>query len=337
MTDVAKLANVSYQTVSRVVHGHPNVRAATRTRILLAIDQLGFKPNVAAQALVTGQSRTLGMIALDAPDWSGLSTLYGIEKEARNAGYFVSLATLTGIERTSIREATAHLVGQSVAGILIIAPVDFASDALVDLPENLPAVAIEGDPGTKVAVVTVDQVAGARMATEHLLEAGHKTVFHLAGPTDWRQSRERVTGWREALERAGAEITTPLSGDWTARSGYEVGRMLARMPDVTAVFSGNDQMALGLMRALSERNRRVPDDVSIVGFDDIPEAAYYTPPLTTVHQDFAQVGRTGLELLLAQVESGARRFQQLVIGTELVIRQSVASPPVGLGRDASRS
>jgi DNA-binding LacI/PurR family transcriptional regulator len=327
MIDVANLANVSYQTVSRVVHDHPNVRAATRARILLAIEQLGYKPNTAAQALVTGQSRTLGLIVLDTADWSGLSTLYGVERSARSAGYYVTLATLTDVDRASVREATGHLIGQSVAGVLIIAPVDCASDALADLPANLPVVAIEGDPDIKVAAVSVDQVAGARMATAHLLDAGHKTVFHLAGPLDWRQSRERVTGWREALESAGAEITTPLSGDWSARSGYELGLMLARMPDMTAVFVGNDQMALGLMRALSERGRRVPQDVSLVGFDDIPEAAYFTPPLTTVHQDFGRVGAMGLELLLGQVESGSRGFERRVVGTELMVRQSVQPPP----------
>ena len=326
MTDVGHLANVSYETVSRVLHGHPGVKPATRARVLSAIEQLGYKPNTAARALVTGKSRTLGIVVIDTPDWSSLSTLYGIERGARSLDYYTSVVSLD-MHKSSIREATDHLVEQSVAGVLVIAPIDIANDALAEFPETLPVVAIEGDPAAKICVVMVDQVAGARAATEHLLDARHETVFHLAGPLDWRQSRERITGWREALEAAGAEVTKPISGDWSARSGYEIGRTLARIPDMTAIFVANDQMALGLMRALGERGRRVPEDVSLVGFDDIPEAAYFSPPLTTVHQDFAEVGRASLELLLKQIDSGTQSDEHRVIRAELIVRQSCGPPP----------
>jgi DNA-binding LacI/PurR family transcriptional regulator len=322
ITDVAELANVSYQTVSRVLNNHPSVRESTRARVLGAIEQLGYRPNNAARTLVTGRSQTLGVLALDVADWSGLTALYGIERTARAAGYFVSIGNLDAVDRTSVRQAVARLAEQGMAGLLVIAPIETASDALTVLSPDLPVVAIEGDPEAQVASVTVDQTSGARAATEHLLELGHETVFHVAGPRDWMQTQERVAGWRAALEAAGAEVTMPLSGDWSAQSGYEVGRMLARIPEVTAVFVGNDQMSLGLLRALRERGLSVPGDVSVVGFDDLPEAPYYDPPLTTVHQDFQEVGRQGLELLLSQIEAGSRSVERRVIGSELIVRAS---------------
>jgi len=155
-----------------------------------------------------------------------------------------------------------------LAGLLVIAPIETASDALTVLPSDLPVVAIEGDPESQVATVTTDQTSGARAATEHLLELGHETVFHVAGPRDWMQTQERIAGWRAALEAAGAEVTMPLSGDWSAQSGYEVGRMLARIPELTAVFVGNDQMSLGLLLALRERGLSVPEDVSAPRWND---------------------------------------------------------------------
>jgi DNA-binding LacI/PurR family transcriptional regulator len=332
ITDVAALAHVSYQTVSRVLNNHPNVRESTRARVLGAIEQLGYRPNNAARSLVTGRSQTLGVLALDVADWSGLTALYGIERTARAAGYFVSIGSLDAVDRTSVRQAVARLAEQGMAGLLVIAPVETAGDALTVLPADLPVVAIEGDPHVDVASVTVDQVSGARAATEHLLELGHETVFHVTGPLDWMQTQERIEGWRSALEAAGAEVTMPLSGDWSAQAGYDAGRMLARIPELSSVFVGNDQMALGVILALSERGRAVPDEVSVVGFDDIPEAAYFRPPLTTVHQDFQEVGRQGLELLLAQIESGTRSMERRVVRTELIVRSSTG-PRAGASRD----
>jgi DNA-binding LacI/PurR family transcriptional regulator len=322
MTDVAALAEVSYQTVSRVLNNHPSVRESTRARVLAAIEQLGYRPNNAARSLVTGRSQTLGVLALDVADWSGLTALYGIERTARNAGYFVSIASLDSVDRDSVHRAVDRLAEQGMAGLLVIAPVEATGDALTALPGDLPVVAIEGDPNGPVAGVTVDQTSGARQATEHLLELGHETVFHVAGPLDWMQSQHRIQGWRAALTDAGAEVTMPLAGDWSARSGYEAGKLLARIPELTAVFVGNDQMALGVLLALAERGLSVPNDVSVVGFDDLPEAAYYSPPLTTVQQDFQEVGREGLRLLLDQVENGAPGGQQRVVETHLILRAS---------------
>ncbi len=322
MTDVAALAEVSYQTVSRVLNDHPSVRESTRARVLAAIDQLGYRPNYAARSLVTGRSQTLGVLALDVADWSGLTALYGIERTARNAGYFVSIASLDAVDRASVHRAVDRLAEQGMAGLLVIAPVEATSDALTALPGDLPVVAIEGDPSGPVASVTVDQVSGARQATEHLLELGHETVFHVAGPRDWMQSRHRIEGWRSALTDAGAEVNMPLSGDWSAESGYEAGKLLAQIPDLTAVFVSNDQMALGVLLALNERGLSVPGDVSVAGFDDLPESGFYSPPLTTVQQSFQEVGRAGLTLLLDQVENGAPGGEHQVVETRLVVRSS---------------
>ena len=167
----------------------------------------------------------------------------------------------------------------------------------------------------------------ARLATSHLLELGHRTVWHVTGPAGWYETQERIVGWTEALTAAGVAVPPVLRGDWTAQSGYEAGQILSRMPEASAVFVGNDQMALGLLRALHEHGRAVPGDVSVVGFDDMPEAANFIPPLTTVRQPFSDVGRRGLQALLAQVKSGIGSDERVVITPELIIRQSTSPRP----------
>jgi len=326
ITDVATLANVSYQTVSRVLNGHPNVRPSTKLVVMGAIEELGYRPSNVARTLVTGRSRTLGVLAMDVDDSDGLTPLYGIERSARELGYFVGIGNLDYVDRSSVRAAVDRLAEQSIAGVLVIAPIDAASDALSLLPTSLPVVAIEGHPDRGISTSSVDQVTGARVATEHLLELGHETVFHVSGPTQWMQTQSRMAGWRAALHDAGAEIPMPLTGDWSASSGYEAGKVLARIPELTAVFSGNDQMALGILLALSERGLSVPGDVSIVGFDDGDDPPFYNPPLTTVRQDFRAVGRRAIEMLVSKVETGITEVSHCVIQPELVIRKSTSQP-----------
>ena len=183
---------------------------------------------------------------------------------------------------------------QGVDGILVIAPLEGAGEALVDLPRDLPLVAVEAGPADALPVVAVDQIAGAALATRHLLELGHPTVAHIAGRPDFLEADQRIDGWRAALEAAGAEVPPVLVGDWSPRSGYELGRQLVREGGPSAIFVANDQMALGVLRALHEAGHEIPRQVSVVGFDDIPEAQYYTPPLTTVRQDFGEIGRRSL-------------------------------------------
>jgi DNA-binding LacI/PurR family transcriptional regulator len=322
MVDVARLAGLSHQTVSRVVNNRANVNPTTRARVLAAIQELQYRPNSAARALVTGKSQTLGVVTFNSTLHGPASTLYGIEQAALDSHYFITVATLRSTDRPAVRQAIDRLVNQGVDGILVIAPLESVAQALSDLPRGLPIVAVEGDGDAEIDTVTVDQHAGARAATEHLLEHGHKTVWHVGGPQDWFEARHRLAGWQAALEDAGAEVPQPLYGDWSAQSGFAAGRVLARMPDVTAVFAANDSMALGVLRALHDHGRQVPGHVSLIGFDDLPEVAYLTPRLTTVRQDFAEVGRRGLALLVEQIESGVKGPRRVVVGTTLVVRDS---------------
>jgi DNA-binding LacI/PurR family transcriptional regulator len=329
MSDVAKLAGVSHQTVSRVINGSDQVRQETRERVVAAMRMLDYRPNPVARALVTGRSKTIGVVSFDTTLHGPASTLFGIERAAHDEGYFTSIISLRALDRASVLTAVERLRGQAVDGILVIAPQVSAAGAVAQVPADVAVVAVEAGPEDEVPLVTVDQFAGAAAATRHLLELGHRTVFHVAGPDDWMESRRRVAGWRHALQEAGAEAAEPLVGDWSARAGYELGRRLLAERDVTAVFVANDQMALGLLRVLHEAGRDVPGDVSVVGFDDVPEAAYFTPPLTTVRQDFMEMGRRSLHLLLAEIERGARSTTHEIVPSELVVRASTAPARAG--------
>jgi DNA-binding LacI/PurR family transcriptional regulator len=326
MYDVARLAGVSHQTVSRVINGSVHVRTETRDRVLAAMEKLDYRPNSVARALVTGRSRTLGVVTFDTTLFGPASTLVGIERAAHAAGYFVSIVSLEALDRISVMRAVERLRALGVDGVLVIAPQVAATGALWDLPSDLPVVAVEAGPQDGVPVVAVDQYQGARLATEHLLALGHKTVHHLAGPVDWIEAQRRVDGWRDALDEAGCQSFSPLRGDWSPLSGYTLGRRLLESPDLTAVFTANDQMALGLLRLLHETGRDVPGDVSVVGFDDIPEAEYFTPPLTTVRQDFNEMGYRSLHLLLDEIAGGERSERRLTVPASLIERSSTAPP-----------
>ena len=323
MTDVAELAGVSHQTVSRVLHDSSQVREDTRERVLAAIRELDYRPNSVARALATGRSKRLGVVTFDTTLYGPASTLHGIEHAAHDAGYGVSISSLRALNRDTVLAAISELRGQGVDGIAVIAPMRAGVEALRHVPSDFAVVAVQSGPSASIPVATVDQKAGAAAATRHLLELGHKTVWHLAGPSDWREAEERVTGWRSVLESAGAPIPAILRGDWTPRSGYELGRDLLQIPGLTAVFVANDQMALGLLRQLREAGRNVPRDLSIVGFDDIPEAAYFTPPLTTIRQDFTELGRRCLQILLGRIE-GEKVPKRVVVEPALVVRESTA-------------
>lgn len=327
MTDVARLAGVSHQTVSRVLNGHPNVREQTRLRVQAAIAELGYRPNRAARALVTGRSQVIGVVAQNTTLYGPASLLAALEQTAAESGFAVSVGSVRDLDHRSISAVVERHLAHRVAGIVVIAPVESAGEALERLPNDVPLVTVDGDPRRPMPLVTVDQAAGARAATQHLLDAGHRTVWHVSGPSDWFDSAGRIEGWRAALLAAGVEVPPLVPADWSAAAGYRCGQMLARMPDVTAVFTANDHLALGVLRALHEHGRRVPDDISVVGFDDVPEAAYFIPPLTTVRPDFVAVARASLEMLLAQIETDSGGALRETIAPSLVSRQSVAPPP----------
>jgi len=327
MADVAKLAGVSHQTVSRVVNDSTQVRPETKQRVLAAMRQLDYRPNLAARALVTGRSGTLGVVSFDTTLYGPASTLFAIEQAAHAAGYFITIVSLLALDRTSVLGAVERLRVQGVDGILVITPQEGGADALVNLPAGVPVVAVEAGRPNSVPLVAVDQFAGAVDATQLLLDLGHETAWHIAGPRDFLEAQQRVDGWRATLEAAGAAVPPVLVGDWSPRSGYRLGQQLAKAPDVTAVFVANDQMALGVLRALHECGREIPREISIVGFDDIPEAQYFTPPLTTVRQDFSEMGRSSLRLLLELMQNTGQPPQRLTIAPELVVRRSTGPPP----------
>jgi DNA-binding LacI/PurR family transcriptional regulator len=322
MSDVGRLAGVSHQTVSRVINGSPKVRPETRQRVIAAMRELGYRPNSVARALATGRTNTLGVVGFDTTLYGPASTLFGIERAAHEAGYFMIVASLKALNRSSVAYAVERLRIQGVDGILVIAPHLEAAEALGHARIDIPLVAVEAGPVDLVPVVAVNQYAGAVSATRHLLDLGHANVSHISGPSDWLESRERVQGWHDTLKAAGVDPPAPLAGDWSARAGYDHGRRLSREPSVTAIFAGNDQMALGVLRAMHEARRDVPGEVSIVGFDDVPESPYFTPPLTTVRQDFIEVGSRSLRLLVRAIESDGRMASGSLVEPELIVRAS---------------
>jgi DNA-binding LacI/PurR family transcriptional regulator len=324
MADVAGRAGVSVMTVSRVLNGFPGVAEDTRQRVEEAVAALGYRANPAARVLAGGRSRTLGVIAVETQQFGPSHMLYGIEAAARGAGHVLSFVTMApGADEISA--TLDHLRAAHVEGVIVIAPVRPVIDAVGDLDADLPLVVVGGDPSVRTSTVTIDQGAGARMATAHLLGLGHRTVHHVSGPADWIDATDRQRAWAETLEAHGAPPGRFVEGDWTAQGGYAAGTQLAQDPTVTAVFAANDQTALGILRALHEHGRSVPDDVSVVGYDDIPEAAYLVPPLTTVRQDLGEVGRRGVELLLALVDGGPAQ-RHVMVAPELIVRASSAPP-----------
>ncbi|WP_433257574.1 LacI family DNA-binding transcriptional regulator [Streptosporangium sp. CA-135522] len=326
MEDVAERAGVSTMTVSRVLNNPEKVRPDTRARVLDAVRELGYRPNSVARSLVTGRSGVLGVVSFDTTLYGPASTLHAIEQAARSEDYFITIVSLSVLSRRSIGDAVDRFRSQSVDGIVIVASHESAAEGLRHLPPDLPAVVVGAGDDLPVPGATVDQFAGAVRATRHLLSLGHETVWHVSGPQDWIDAGRRVAGWRSVLESEGREVPEPLLGDWSARSGFEHGRRLARDPEVTAIFVANDHMATGVLRALREAGREVPRDVSVVGFDDVPEAAYLWPPLSTVRQNFAEVGRLAFQLLLDRIDGGTGAPHRM-IEPELVVRESTAVRP----------
>jgi DNA-binding LacI/PurR family transcriptional regulator len=326
MEDVGSVAGVSHQTVSRVLNDFPKVRPATRARVLAAIEELGYRRNTAARTLVTRRSGTIGVITADMNHFGPASIMLGLESASRAAGYNLSLAGLPEISATSLGTAVDRVLDQAVEAVVIIAAHEAALALAQSLHIGVPLVLVEGDPSATPLTAGVDQIAGARMATNHLLDLGHETVLHLPGPGEWLEATARREGWRMALEERSAPVPALMvEGDWSARSGYRAGRAMLAESRPTAIFAANDQMALGVLRALHEAGLRVPEDVSVVGFDDMPESGYYTPPLTTVRQDFRELGQRIMALVL-RVLAGEVNASEPLVEPLLVVRSSTAAP-----------
>jgi len=347
MADVAALAGVSGQTVSRVVNASPRVDPETRARVESAMTELGYRPHRAARALRTGRTQTIGLVVSTLATVGNSLMLQTVADAAAARGYALTVVTIDGggagaaFERLNEQGVDGVIVLNEATALALEAPAPRGlSIVVVDAPPAAIGVEPGGSAGAESrrgrtsrasepggrrrGVVQSDHAGGARGAVEHLLGLGHRTVHHLAGPAGSFAAAERERGWREALAGAGRDVPEPERGDWTSASGSRAGELLAARADVTAVFSANDQMALGVIRALTDAGRDVPGAVSVVGFDDIADAADYRPPLTTVRQEFGRLGELAVATLVTGIEDGSAGFE--LVPTSLVVRASTAAP-----------
>lgn len=322
MIDVARLAGVSQQTVSRVVNGHSNVAPEIRERVEGAIAQLRYRRNSAARSLATSRSMNLGVLSYALSVHGPALALFGIAEEARRNGYSTSLVSIADVDRDSIKAGLDSLVDDGVDAIVVLAPMTAATEVLQRLDADVPIVRFEQGSPAGPATISIDETLGAQLATRQLLELGHDTVHFVGGPAGWMASEARRRGWQTELALAGrskrAEFASP---DWSAESGYRAGAEIAADRSITAVLAINDVMALGVMKALEDRGISVPGDVSVVGFDDRDEAAYFRPALTTVRLDFTEVGRRAVESVLRALRGEAPATIPL-IQPELIVRDS---------------
>ncbi|MDC4233827.1 LacI family DNA-binding transcriptional regulator [Actinomyces sp. B33] len=328
MMDVAALAGVSHQTVSRVLNGTGKVAPQTRERVQAAIDQLGYRRNSVARALVTRKSGIIGIVTTTSVHYGPTSILVAIELASRQAGYFTGVTALEDFSVESLTSAFDHFLGLAVEAIVVIAPVVGIAEAVEAVRVPVPVVAVTAADvvgASDIRSVRVDQLGGAREAVRHLVDLGHRDIVHIAGPEDWFEARIRLDGWRVELEAAGVGgRVAPVRG-WEASVGYEAGRALVDEGLPTAVFTANDAIALGLIRALDEAGVDVPGDVSIVGFDDEPMSRYFRPGLTTVRQDFFDLGQQVLSAVSSAIEGEGECFP-ILRPTELIVRDSTAAP-----------
>jgi DNA-binding LacI/PurR family transcriptional regulator len=317
--DVARVAGVSHQTVSRVLNDHPSLRDATRQKVLAAMRELNYRPNAAARALSSSRSRMIGILSTSSGEYGPASSVAAVEAAARARGYSVTIANADGLDPQSINEAVNHLANLSAEGLVVVAPQARVLAALSELSIGIPFVTLQAAGTDAPDDRQLDQAVGARMATAHLVALGHRRIGHIAGPAEWLDASQRLAGFRDELERHGLGAGLIATGDWSAASGHRAAIDLIAH-GVTAIFAGNDQMALGALSAATGAGLHVPGDLSIVGFDDVPEAAFYHPPLTTVRQDLAEAGRRAVALLLGESDAVPS------VHPQLVVRASTAPP-----------
>lgn len=327
LQDVAAAAGVSAQTVSRVVNQRPEVADETRFRVWEVIRRLGYQPNITARTLVSRRSQVLGVITLPLDDYFRAQVIAGLEKEARAQGYACQLSFIQG----SLEDLPAlidGMVGRQVDGIALLTPTRFD---MPDLSLNCPVVTVAHPLDSPCALnVDVDNVDGAYQAIHHLLQLGHRRIGQVSGPLDWTAAADRVEGARRALAEFQVENRPEQLAEcagWTLHDGYEAVRaLLAAVPDLTAIFCHNDWMALGAYRALRDAGKRIPDDVSVVGYDDQPMSEFLDPPLTSIRQPSEGLGRLMAQLVLAAIERPEPWRQEMLVPAELVVRESASTP-----------
>jgi DNA-binding LacI/PurR family transcriptional regulator len=329
ITDVARLAGVSYQTVSRVITGAPDVSAATRARILEVIEQVGYRRNKMATALVTNRSTVLGVITDGSPRYGPVATLLALENGAREAGYSCTVVTVREPYDQSVQQALDSLEDAGVDGVIFIAPLLVMATALrrarFHVPvEMIAAGASSSSRPTEVLTFSENQELGSRLATEHLIQLGHTQIAHVGGSTAWFDGLARKRGWEAALGASALPLGWYAEGDWSTTWAYQTGLQLVREGLPEAIVAASDHTALGLIRAFAENGIKVPRDVSVVGFDDIEGCDVFLPPLTTVRQDFPALAMGGLELLLGAIRGQV--VDRTPMTPKLIVRSSTARP-----------
>lgn len=327
--DVAALAGVSHQTVSRVLNSSPNVAEATRAKVRAAIEQLGYRRNSVARALVTRRSGVIGVITTTSWHYGPTSVLLSLQTSARAAGYYTAVAPIDDhADASEVAGALDHLLALPVEGLVFIAPTRDIEKDLSGLSLPVPIVAVtSAEVGALAGVIPVHiaQEDGTREAVDHLLSLGHTRIAHVAGPAVSFEARIRAAVWRTCLRDAGIEEGECLGYGWDSQIGYEAGLQLVSKDLPTAIFCANDELALGVYRAFAEKGVRIPQDVSVVGFDDLPSARFYGPPLTTVAQDFRELGDRIVATLDTAVRAG-ELLQETHLPSRLVVRESTAAP-----------
>jgi DNA-binding LacI/PurR family transcriptional regulator len=325
--DIAALTGVSYQTVSRVINGMPEVSPTTRARIQTVLTEVGFRPNLTARQLAGKRSTTVGLVTFATSFYGPSQIMVNSEQASKELGFSLMFSGIVEQSTRAICQAVDELCAHQVCGILIHLPWEIDLRALQDVCRNVPLVAVDSDLGFECPSVFVRQEAGSRRATRHLVQLGHKKIAHLRGPVFWRAAKTRYIGWQKELRESRLSPGPIIDGDWTAESGFDAAEKLVsnHWGKFTAIVVANDQMALGAIRALEERSIRVPKDVSVVGFDDIPEAGFFRPPLTTMKQDFAALGRLAIQYLMAQVDPRPAELPSRFIQPPLIPRQSTAA------------
>ena len=321
---MAKLAGVSHQTVSRVLNNHTSLKPETREKVEKAISELQYRPNQAARQLVTSRSRMIGILIAGSELYGPWAILNAMEREARLEGYSVISISVLPDSPESWREGIEQLRNLDIDGVITIA---LSNKIIKEVEKSLSTatiVIVDTEPNKKFDAVNIENFEGGKIATEHLISLGHKKITHIAGPLDGYEGQMRRNGYEEAMTSAKLKSDV-VEGDWSIESGYQAGLKIAeRRERPSAIFTTNDHQALGLIRAFAEKEISVPADISIVAFDDIPEAAYFSPALTTVRQDFDQLGNLAINRMLAQLRE-PQKSSAYTIKPELVVRESTQS------------
>jgi DNA-binding LacI/PurR family transcriptional regulator len=324
--DVARSAGVSHQTVSRFLQGYEGIRPNTRQKVEQALDELGYRPNLTARSLKSGESQRIGALTHEISQVGPARIVEGASAAAREAGYVLDIVSLDTRKPSAIEESLALITQHNLAGVLALGVTDEMTREFEATAFRVPAyVAVETDGLSDDPRAALSRV-GIPALIRHLTDLGHRRFVHLAGPREWSASRNRIRAYESAVKTMGAQSVAVLHGDWSAGSGYRAIADLEAIPDATAFVAANDQMALGAMLALKEAGLRIPEDVSVVGIDDISEAAYLDPPLTTVRNDFDGQGRAAVHQLLALIEN-TKASPTFVAPPLLVVRKSSGPAP----------